>query len=254
MGHRSKVISVLVDLTSAYTPRRIALAPAIFAAAVLGSGCGTAGPAGQTAGGSGSDSMTPGGSGSPASGGSSSTTTSGSVGETGSVSPGGSGSTTTSGSVGGTGSVSPGDDGGSTFAGSGSPGMLMTGTPACVATGGTGPALPASFALVCSGCHSAFGAAGNPEVPNLFTYAGGGSACVTGTANSPVCTPVTAISAAQFLAQVRAPTALPGAPAGATVMPGFPTTAISDADVASTRTTNDPAKLTPRAHSRQSSL
>jgi CxxC motif-containing protein (DUF1111 family) len=232
MGHPSKVISVLVDLTSAYTPRRVALAPAIFAAAVLGFGCGTAGPAGQTAGGSGSESTTPGGSGSPTSGGSGQTTTSGSVGGTGSASPGGSGSTT-SGSVGGTGSVSPGDDGGSTFAASGSPGTLMTSTPACVATGGTGPALPASFALVCSGCHSAFGAAGNPEVPNLFTMAGGGSTCVTGTANSPVCTPVTAISAAQFLAQVRAPTALPGAPAGATVMPGFPTTAISDADVTS---------------------
>ncbi len=107
----------------------------------------------------------------------------------------------------------------------------MTSAPPCMATGGTGPALPASFALVCSGCHSAFGSAGNPEVPNLFTYSAGGSTCVTGPANKQVCTPVTPLSAAAFLAQVRTPAPLAGAPAGATVMPGFPTAAISDADV-----------------------
>jgi CxxC motif-containing protein (DUF1111 family)/cytochrome c553 len=89
----------------------------------------------------------------------------------------------------------------------------MTSPPACVPTGGSGPALPASFALECGGCHSAFGTAGNPAVPNLFTYA------------------ASAAGESAFLSQVRTPVPLAGAAAGSTVMPGFATMAISDDDV-----------------------
>jgi len=215
--------SVRFALTSVHTSRRAVLAPALLAAALLGAGCGSAGTkGGQNVGASGTDGAT----------------TSGSVGGSGVGGAGGQAGSganpAETGSTGGAGSiVGGGDDGGGASAISGSVGTLTTNPPACVAVGGTGPALPASFALVCTGCHSAFGTAGDTTVPNLFTYVNGGSVCVTGPANMQVCSPVTALSEAAFLAQVRTPAALPGALAGATVMPAFPPTAISDADVTS---------------------
>jgi CxxC motif-containing protein (DUF1111 family) len=106
----------------------------------------------------------------------------------------------------GTGSSDAGTAGG---AGGGSVGTGVP--PACVGNAGTAPALPASFVPDCGGCHSAFGAAANPLVPNLFTStAAGGSVA----------------SAAAFLAQVRAPT-------GGTLMPAFAAAAISDAEIQS---------------------
>src|SRR5580658_2253789 len=236
MGDPSRATGVLFALTSVHTtmdtafrlrPRAL-LTPVVFAAALLGAGCGSAGtgtPGNNNqgmsgSGGGGSGDVGPAGTGATVGG------AGGVVAGTG-MTPAGSGAT----SVGGTGAVTAGS--GASSVSSGTPSPLMTGAPECVATGAAGPALPASFSLVCSGCHSAFGSAGNPEVPNLFTYTGGGNVCVTGPANMQVCNPVTALSEAAFLAQVRTPTALPGAPMGGTVMPGFPTTAISDADVTS---------------------
>jgi CxxC motif-containing protein (DUF1111 family) len=79
--------------------------------------------------------------------------------------------------------------------------------PGCVPSGTTAPMLPASFFLLCAGCHSASGTPANPAVPNLFTYAATPQA-----------------SAAAFLSQVRMPQ-------GGTLMPPFSTAQISDADV-----------------------
>src|SRR5579863_1712247 len=242
MGHPSRATSVLFALTSAHTTldtpfrghRRALLAPLVFAAALLGAGCGSAGtgsppgtnnPAMSGAGAGGSGDVAA-GTGVAVGG------TGGVVAGTGMNPIGGSGTVAP---VGGTGAVAAGDDGGTSLpVTSGTPNPVMTSPPVCVATGGTtGPALPPSFALVCSGCHSAFGSAGNPEVPNLFTYVNGGSTCTTVAGNKQTCSPIVASSSAAFLAQVRTPTALAGAPTGATVMPGFPSTAISDADVTS---------------------
>ncbi len=78
---------------------------------------------------------------------------------------------------------------------------------ACIPPGGSAPTLPATFSLLCGGCHSAFGAAASPAVPNLFTY----TASAQGTATA-------------FLSQVRMPQ-------GGTLMPPFSAAQISDADV-----------------------
>jgi CxxC motif-containing protein (DUF1111 family)/cytochrome c553 len=92
---------------------------------------------------------------------------------------------------------------------------MGTGVPtvpaACVGNAGNTPVLPAGFFPDCGGCHSAFGAAANPLVPNLFTSTVAGG---------------TVTSAAAFLSQVRAPT-------GGTLMPAFAATAISDGDIQS---------------------
>src|SRR5579859_1858370 len=98
---------------------------------------------------------------------------------------------------------------GSTSSGGNSSGASSSGgSPACIPEGGSGPALPQAFSMLCGGCHSASGTPANPAVPNLFTYTA-----------SPQTTE------AAFLAQVRAPQ-------GGTLMPPFTTAQISDADVA----------------------
>jgi CxxC motif-containing protein (DUF1111 family)/cytochrome c553 len=113
------------------------------------------------------------------------------------------------GDVGATGAAGTGGPG---TAGTGGPGTGGTGVPMgppgpCLATGTSVPSLPATFYPLCSGCHSAFGASANPAVPNLFTLA----ATPAGTS-------------AAFISQVRAPKA-------GSLMPPFPSTSISDADV-----------------------
>ena len=97
---------------------------------------------------------------------------------------------------------------GAATSGSGAATGGSTSVPAACSSANPGtPSLPGTFTLLCSGCHSPFGAAANPAVPNLFTVAA-----------DP------AVSAAAFLAQVRTPQ-------GGTLMPPFPPAAISDADV-----------------------
>ena len=93
--------------------------------------------------------------------------------------------------------------------GAGGSGIVQMGS--CTASGTTAATLPQSFNLMCSGCHSAFGASANKAVPNLFDY----TATAAGTA-------------AAFASQVRAPQ---NVVAGGTVMPAFTAQQISDADV-----------------------
>jgi CxxC motif-containing protein (DUF1111 family) len=112
--------------------------------------------------------------------------------------PGGDVGTGIAGMIGGTGT------GG--VIGAGGTGVLTGPKGPCVATTGAA-ALPPSFYPLCSGCHSAFGASGNPLVPNLFTYTAG------------------AATAATFTAQVRAPQ-------GGTLMPPFTAAQIPDAEIA----------------------
>jgi CxxC motif-containing protein (DUF1111 family)/cytochrome c553 len=86
-----------------------------------------------------------------------------------------------------------------------SPGLGGMAGPCKPTTGGA--ALPASFAPLCSGCHSAFGAAANPLVPNLIAYAAAADT-----------------TEASFMSLVRMPKT-------GSIMPAFPSTALSDADV-----------------------
>src|SRR6185295_7454572 len=62
-------------------------------------------------------------------------------------------------------------DVGTGVAGTGGGGPLAGAPGPCVASGQGQATLPGTFYPMCSGCHSAFGAAANPAVPNLFTYA-----------------------------------------------------------------------------------
>jgi CxxC motif-containing protein (DUF1111 family) len=115
----------------------------------------------------------------------------------------------------GTGSGGPGTAGTTGAAGdvgtgvAGTGGGPLAGAPGpCVASGQDLATLPGSFYPMCSGCHSAFGAAANPAVPNLFTYA-----------STPQGTQ------AAFVTQVRSP-------AAGKLMPAFTSAQITDADLA----------------------
>jgi CxxC motif-containing protein (DUF1111 family)/mono/diheme cytochrome c family protein len=106
--------------------------------------------------------------------------------------------------AGGSGSAS----GGSSASGSGGASMTSgtstggggNGVP-CTPDAPTGPIVPAAFLASCSGCHSAYGAAANPAVPDLFTS--------TDTLGA-------------FTMQVRQ---------GKGLMPAFTSAVISDADI-----------------------
>jgi CxxC motif-containing protein (DUF1111 family)/cytochrome c553 len=103
-----------------------------------------------------------------------------------------------------------GGDGNSVGSGTGAGAGGVTGTggattgpnATCVPAGTTGPSLPASFYANCTACHSANGSPANPAVPNLFTKMDTQDVYTT---------------------TIRT---------GKTIMPAFPATTISDADIA----------------------
>jgi CxxC motif-containing protein (DUF1111 family) len=155
----------------------------------------------------------------------------GSSGSAGSVgSAGGTGTGTAGSGSGGNVGGNPGGAGGSTVGAGGDTGTATAGTTGTGAAGilGTGgnigsggmivdnrtckptgaaASLPANFNQQCGICHSAFGASGNPLVPNLFTFAGAADT-----------------TQATFTTLVRTPKA-------GSIMPAFTSTAISDADI-----------------------
>jgi CxxC motif-containing protein (DUF1111 family) len=84
--------------------------------------------------------------------------------------------------------------------------VMIPDNTTCKATS-TAAALPPNFVQLCGGCHSAFGAAANPLVPNLFTF-----------------TAATDTTAATFTTLVRTPKA-------GSIMPAFSSAIIPDTDV-----------------------
>ena len=87
---------------------------------------------------------------------------------------------------------------------SGAPSGGSGGAAACIPDATAAATIPSAFFTSCSGCHSAYGAAANPAVPNLFS---------------------SSESLEAFTARVRQ---------GKGVMPAFASTAISDAEIEQT--------------------
>ncbi|HVZ75267.1 MAG TPA: di-heme oxidoredictase family protein [Polyangia bacterium] len=182
---------------SALSPRHLLILTAAVAAGCAGGNVGQSNHNGGSTGGPGTGGSTgnPGTGGSVGNGGFSGTPNGG---DTGSGNGGGTGNPT-----GGT--IGTGGDG--SLGGSLGSGGMISDNRMCKPTTTTAQ-LPANFNQQCGICHSAFGAAANPLVPNLFTF----------TAQADT-------TQASFTALVRS-----GKPG--TIMPAFATTAISDADIA----------------------